>query len=315
MAVLELEENLKTQNIDFYNKYNKLCDELNSKIYPSIDLSLAQDNGIYTRHGKEHFDKVVEIAGKLIKDNYNDYLNEFELFFLLSAIRLHDIGNVMSRVEHEKNVLSCLKKFGVNHELGHTNLKICSDISQAHSGRASDGDKDTIKDLTDKHKHSDNVFIRMQLLASILKFADELDEGIHRTYENLLENNVIKEENKIYHVYSACVDETKILLNDGVIEINFYIKNEYNNKYKVNQDEKIAIKIFDTIKERLVKLEKERRYYMRYNCQHPIKKIKSIITVIDQNGKYEEIHSIVSEENGYPNFEINNLNIVDKVTK
>ena len=49
----DLEKVLEIIDNNLYSKYKKLVDELEDKVYPNINESLAVDYGIYTNHNKE----------------------------------------------------------------------------------------------------------------------------------------------------------------------------------------------------------------------------------------------------------------------
>ena len=54
-------------------------------------------------HGPEHIQKVIERAYCIIT-NMTENLSEFETFILLCAIQIHDIGNILGRAGHERNL-------------------------------------------------------------------------------------------------------------------------------------------------------------------------------------------------------------------
>ena len=73
-------------------------------IYPLIGAATsAEDQGIYTDHGPDHFDSVIRYAGKLlnlpvvIEGNEKICISPYEVFILLVSILLHDAGNIYGR--------------------------------------------------------------------------------------------------------------------------------------------------------------------------------------------------------------------------
>ncbi|WP_158659528.1 hypothetical protein [Pseudomonas sp. PONIH3] len=95
---------------DYYVQYSNFVNALRRDIYPGVDAGLAANSaisGYYTAHNAEHFDEVVRYAGDLLGASTTegvskDVLTPYELYILLVAIRVHDVGNIEGREDHEK---------------------------------------------------------------------------------------------------------------------------------------------------------------------------------------------------------------------
>jgi hypothetical protein len=99
---------------DYYVQYSNFVNALRRDIYPGVDAGLAANSaisGYYTAHNAEHFDEVVRYAGDLLGASTTegvskDVLTPYELYILLVAIRVHDVGNIEGREDHEKKCLA-----------------------------------------------------------------------------------------------------------------------------------------------------------------------------------------------------------------
>ena len=63
----------------------------------------------YTKHDIEHSDKVIKLLDMLISDNLKSNLKEYNLYFLLCAAILHDIGMTIFDEEFEEEEVLKLK--------------------------------------------------------------------------------------------------------------------------------------------------------------------------------------------------------------
>ena len=178
--------------VDYAELYRGLLGHLRANIYKDIDAALAANSaipGFYTAHNSEHFDEVVRYAGDLLGVETGDEkvgLKPYELYMLLVAIRIHDAGNIHGREEHEKKCFSVLRNCGAASGDDDSEKKVIANIAQAHGGKTNRGDKDTIGDL-EAVIHSANSWIRARLIASIVRFADEICEIRSRAANYLLE--------------------------------------------------------------------------------------------------------------------------------
>lgn len=87
-----------------FKSYEQIKQYLTTNVYKSIGAATsAEDQGIYTDHGIDHFEAVIRSAGKLLGLNASNNIMEceiklepYEVFILLVAILLHDAGNCTS---------------------------------------------------------------------------------------------------------------------------------------------------------------------------------------------------------------------------
>ena len=169
---------------NYFAQYQQMVNVLRADFYPNIGTGLAANSaapGFYTAHDGQHFDEVVLHAGILVKAETllsaeltnpgPTELNAYELYLLLAAIRIHDVGNMYGRDEHEKKCFQILQQLGAAAGLDTAEKKIIARIAQAHGGKTSSGSKDTIGELGISTS-SGNVVYRPRLLAGIVRIAD-----------------------------------------------------------------------------------------------------------------------------------------------
>lgn len=299
---------------NYFTKYCEVVGQLRREVYDRVNAGLAalsNQSGLYTDHGKEHYDQVVLYAGKLLgvrDDNVLDIarkisnnswvLKPYELYLLLLSIRFHDVGNIYGRENHERNISTVIKSFSVCHL--HTNpleaRKIC-EIAGAHGGRTITGSKDTIGFLSentnsDGHLHD----IGFKKLASITRLADEICENRNRNKR--LDRKEIPIHNLVFHVYAHSIVSN--FIRDKVLFIKLEIKHScLIEKYKVYDKDKdghdilVDVDMPSVICDRLKKAELERRYCNRFLSEEI--QIKEINVAIDIVADEKDEHSFTPE--------------------
>jgi len=243
---------------DFITTFADIEDYLNREVHPNTVLGAAlQDNGLLTDHGVEHVQMVIKNIYYLLKDKMKDIdsgigvdrLNGCELFILLLASHLHDIGNIYGRDGHERKIYDVINALGDKWTLDHPETIIITEIATAHGGHVGDDekDKDTLR-LLNRDAFWINIPVRPALLASVLRFADEISDDNTRANRFLDDANVIPEKNKLFHAYSFSL--SPITITGNVIEFRYYINKEYiHNKIPVENTE--GIYLYDEILKRL----------------------------------------------------------------
>ena len=212
-------------------------------------------------HGPEHVTKVIAKATELIMGLSNVDLSYYELFLLLCAIELHDVGNIFGRNSHEKSIGPILER--ITAFVPDTAERTCIHrIAMAHGGRIY-GDKDTIHNLQ-KNRKLFNKPVKEQFLAAILRLADELADDSDRTSKAELELDIIADESKIYHYYSQSLHTVEIVndMNGRYINLVYEFESVVAKKIfrKLSQDRYLLDEIYD----RTIKMERERRYCARF---------------------------------------------------
>lgn len=205
---------IRTAN--YWDRYRALLGFLRTTIYPHINAGLAclsKSPGIYTDHGPDHFDEVVRYAGNLVDPSFDSdgtgAIEPYDLFLLLSAIRLHDAGNIDGRESHEKRALALLKEAGPAACPDDDEASLIASIAEAHGGKTPNGDKDTIGSLSDRFGMG-GVKCRPQLVAAIVRFADEICEHFGRASTHHLAAGTLPAQNQLFHLYSRGVKQALV---------------------------------------------------------------------------------------------------------
>ncbi|STC94515.1 Uncharacterized conserved protein [Chryseobacterium carnipullorum] len=298
---------------NYINTYEDLKLKFDTQVHPEIKTKILEieEDGYYNDHGVDHIKMVILRATWLLnaleitfdKNSDGYYISPFELFILLMAIQLHDAGHLIaSREEHAAKGKELLAKFDSGKVLSAAERKHIGDIAKAHGGK-----KDPIGKLPIEENLSHQK-IRPQLLASILRLADELAEDKTRASNFLLDIGKIKETSIIFHLYSASLES--IVLSGGELKLDFYIHDEVLlKKYSIkDKDDKYLI---DEIYDRTFKTFTESLYCSRFlpekariNCV----KVSIHILKSDDDDELKNI-SYELKETGYPY--VSNKNIYD----
>jgi len=258
-------------------------------------------------HGKEHVDKVIEKASEILRCFPPDRgLTPYEIFVLLCAIQIHDTGNTFGRKNHEQVIGRIFDKECSKILPNKFERDLITKIAMVHSGQIF-GTNDIIKYLSEVSMMY-NLSVRERLLASILRFADELADDNSRADRYSIEVNKIPRHSEIFHYYSHSLHTVKIIRNQESNELLLDLVYNFDSdtaqkKFLRDNTQKYLI---DEIYDRTIKMEKERRYCMRYLRPYfYLSKIIVNIRIVDKNYamNFKEI-SYILEEEGYPDVEI-----------
>ena len=245
-------------------------------------------------HGVGHVDRVVKRTSELLIESSCE-LTAYEGYLLLAAIQFHDVGNVFGREGHE---LKCRQIMAENckHIIRDSAERhTITDIASVHGGCCGPS-KDTITSLIDGILL--NQPVRRQLLAAILRFADELADDSSRADQTALEKGLIISGGEIFHRYSEALHSVKIERN--VVTLCFEFSSEFAVKPLI-KDGKPRF-LLDEIYYRTVKLERERRYCMRFMRPHfIIDRVRVAILIRSPTDpRHRESVTYTLEEKGYP---------------
>lgn len=313
---------LPNLNNDYIAQYQQMVNVLRNEYYPNIGTGLAANStapGFYTAHDGQHFDEVVLHAGILVKAEGSlpgpvtipgpAELNAYELYLLLAAIRIHDVGNMYGRDEHEKKCFPILQRLGAAAGPNNTEKKIIARIAQAHGGKTSNGLKDTIGEL-EISTRSGIVVYRPRLLAGIVRIADEICENSRRAANVLLNERKLPPQSEIYHRYAASIVGNSWSPTDRALHLKFEarlcdIERPWGcEERRINTNTVVTeVYLMDEILSRLEKMDRERRYCNMYTREmFTIDAIKVTMDIVsdEDHDCIESVKIPELSDRGYP---------------
>ena len=135
-------------------------------------------------------------------------------------------------------------------------LRACA----AHTGTASDGTGDTLRELAEVEQF-EGKRVRLRQLAAILRFADELAEGPQRTSAYRLEKDDYACDSRVYQEYASI---THVLIDRGNRRIVLAYEIPVDGDDDTGQREESLTLLLSHILHRIIKLDQERRYAVHY---------------------------------------------------
>lgn len=238
-------------------------------------------------HGENHIMEVMSNAYRLLGNRIED-LDAIQIYFICMLVLFHDVGNLTGdrKVHHEQDVIREVYDYIRNKKKEFEEERILvPEVASKHSGTASDGSKDTINELTLLPPHLFNTEIHSKKCAALLRFADELAEGPHRTsiFMNKYYNYPYEQNSVLYHKYAEI---TKINIDRGnervCLTYTFVIPAK--NAIISQQDHQEFVQLFGFAIMRMLKLEAERKY-CKYYCDwlEPFKKTHVTFNFLVEN--------------------------------
>lgn len=181
-----------------------------AKLVAGVFREIAGVEPNLSDHGEDHVAHVQQNALDLIGDDHaQSGLTPIDLYFLAMTILFHDVGNLFGRRDHQKKIGEIFDwARGNDAALRHEKTLVLR-AAEAHTGLASDGGRDTLRELSEV----DQLFgrsLQLRSVAAILRFADELAEGPIRTSEFRARMKMVDVQSRIYHDYAnithVCAD-------------------------------------------------------------------------------------------------------------
>ncbi len=240
---------------DYVSSRSKVLDEI------------GQIQGVETQlsdHGPKHIADVMKQVLMLIStDEQTHKLHALDLYVLLLAVLFHDVGNLFGRSGHNTRIAGVYDfARGTSANVRHEKTLVLR-AARAHTGQSTAGDKNTLFDLNDR-EHLNGEIIKLQTIAAVLRFADELAEGPQRTTE-FFRNTIGYGESQIFHQYASCT-HVAVDRAHGRICLTYEIELKDYLAADKSIDRKRLIELLDCIQHRIGKLDQERRY-TRYYCE------------------------------------------------
>lgn len=240
--------------------------------YESIRNELVKDNffreikinePFLSDHSDRHIRDVQNRAFKLIGDFEEGGLSSMDVYCLALMILFHDVGNIFGRIGHDSvpKIAEVYNKYRVRHQNYGEERRVVTTGASAHSGKSRGGCKDTLKYI--KKESIKEEEINLPELSAILRFADELAEGMHRTCSFLIDKGLYDKDSVIYHKYAAI---TQIMIDKPMERIVItYTINVTENFGEDKEEQKEILELIYFSFYRAIKLDQERRYTRYYS--------------------------------------------------
>jgi len=283
---------------DYVSRYKSLENFLNNDVHPLVAVGAAATNGIFLNdHGPEHIATVINRASQLLSSD-TCTLSAYEVYCLLAAIQLHDIGNILGRSGHEARLPQIQGQLDGLLGDDSAEKRLIQEIARAHGGKRN-GNPDTIWSLVDEPVLNQQV--RARFLAATLRFADELADDSQRVSAFAIQNNAIPEASKLYHKYSASLRSVIVDSEGKAIRLHYDLTRLEAEEVFVKDG--VNLYLIDEILARTLKMHRERIYCMRF--LRPMIQIDSInvkINVYESARSSDKLSEIGYrlEDKGYP---------------
>ena len=243
----------------YESKYTTLEDnvaEVHRDVTPG---AVAADGGFLTDHGPEHIRTVIARASQLASAEKCD-LSHYEVFLLLAAIHLHDVGNIHGRSGHQLTANDVVNWLGSSIGRDAIQRRTILQIASAHTAGDSE-EKDTIGNLS-RVRYILNEYVRPRLLAAILRFADELADERSRASRYMHETNRVPHSSQVFHAFAYALHSVKICHASREVELHFDMETSDATRKFGKEDTEVYL--LDEIFSRSVKLHLERTYTMSF---------------------------------------------------
>jgi len=325
--VLDDYENLHSKEFPCGSKYSYKDELLHTHGYLNEHVHLyvqargeLYDSGIYlTDHGPRHIEMVMRRASLLVRTekslrsdgtiekHYTSCLNAYETFLLALATHFHDVGNMYGREGHEQRISEEMHKIKALTIPWHQKALI-SQIAACHGGKLN-GSRDTIKQLPSGIEHDGDISYRPQMLAAILRLADELaDEHSRADNYGLLHPDKLPPTCLLFHKYAQGL---RVSLDPlaGFISLNFSLHAaDLAQPYQKKQKDGTIVSqyLLDEIYERTLKTYVEMQYCARYmrglaSHLHEVRVEILIYAKPEQSFPSGQLHYIIGDTD-YPEF-------------
>lgn len=250
----------------YLNSLHKVKAHLEDGIYDDVDTGASAAEGvILTRHGSRHVDTVVRRATDLVMDESNagnPRFSPYEIYLLLMAIYVHDVGNLGGREKHEKNIASMVEQLAIPLSDETVERKAIIEIAQAHGGTINGTNKDTIGQLA----RTDTVMgrcVRKQALAAVLRFADELADDSTRSRRILKKLGALPKHSEVYHYYADALHSVDVRRSEHAVYLHFLFHSQEAIS-EFGKEKSQTVYLLDEIYSRTLKVYRECEYCMRY---------------------------------------------------
>lgn len=262
---------------DYHAGYAALVTYLRENVHNHVNAAAAiAEGGLLTDHGPNHIQKLVQRMGALLSSGEGS-LTAYEAYVLLVAAQFHDVGNIFGRAGHEENSAEVMLEAGKLVGIDNVERRCIYQIAQAHGG----AERDKIRQLQ-RLEYVRNQPVRAQMLAAILKFADELAEDSERAARFLLNRDALPERSQLYHAYAECLNSVAVDRTAREVIMRFDLRRQsvLRTFLKPSPDEAgRRVYLMDEIFLRTMKTHYERTYCSRF--MRPVVEVDAVFVTIE----------------------------------
>jgi hypothetical protein len=220
----------------------------------------------HTDHDAPHIANVMRNLWNLLDyDIPKEYqLNAMEFYCLITSALFHDAGNIFGRKDHQKKI-SQIYDYAVPEARRDKQVKlVVLKATEAHTGEAPDGTKDTMKHLSKTLSVKDHQ-VKLQELAALVRFADELAEGRQRTSLFMQMHHMYPPTSELHHKYAAITSVGIDMKNERItLTYNIDVGAKTKGAFDTAAEAEIR-ELLNYTYIRIDKMNQERKYARHYS--------------------------------------------------
>ena len=237
--------------------YEQAQQKLQDDVYPYIPAAEPD----LSDHGATHIANVQANATRLLSDDgIVTSLSGIEMYCLGMLILFHDVGNVLGRKDHHKRIPEIFDQVRPG-AAAHHEKSLVVRAARAHTGRGTDGSRDTLKGV-DEVDHLEREKVRLRQLAAVVRFADELAEGPQRTSEVMQNLGRFSVESQPFHRYAS---STHVFIDRGAGRIVLTYEIDIPDDGEDTIRLQVLTDFLQCVYERIIKVDQERQYARHYS--------------------------------------------------
>ncbi len=218
-----------------------------------------------TKHDASHVANVLDNVEQLLGEELTR-IPSFDLYILCVCVLFHDAGNISGRERHNQEISKVYQAIKEKAVRSRPEQAIVQRVAGAHTGKAKDGTRDTLKDVPAEMPLGGKK-VQTQWIAAVLRLADELAEGPQRASWYMMEEGRYGQGSAIHHVHAQCLDlcidrgEGRIALT---YDFNISVTDQSTVVQKTANHETLLSELLEFTYGRIVKLDIERKYTKHY---------------------------------------------------